>query len=106
MDSIIRGTNATIQIKIKEDIDFSQLSSVEMCIYQATKKIVKPQSDLILDADARTITYVTSQEESFSLAPNRNVEITAWGLLAGQAFETRPVVTAKVENSRRTEVIT
>ena len=38
MDSIIRGTNATIQIKIKEDIDFSQLSSVEMCIYQVTKK--------------------------------------------------------------------
>ena len=106
MDSIIRGTNATIQIKIKEDIDLSQLSAVEMCIYQAGKKIVKPQNDLILDAEARTITYVTTQEESFSLAPNRNVEITAWGLLDGLAFETRPVVTAKVENSRRTEVIT
>ena len=106
MDSIIRGTNATIQIKIKEDIDFSQVSSLEMCIYQAGKKIVKPQSDLILDADARTITYVTSQEESFSLTAGRNVEITAWGLLDGLAFETRPVVTSKVENSRRTEVIT
>lgn len=106
MDSIIRGTNATIQIKIKENIDFSQLSSLEMCIYQAPKKIVKPQSELIIDAEARTITYVTTQEESFSLDPNRNVEITSWGLLNGQAFETRPVVTAKVENSRRTEVIT
>lgn len=105
MDSIIRGTNATIQLTLEDDIDFSQLSSVELCIYQATKKIVKPQSELILDADARTITYVTSQEESFSLTPNRHVEITAWGLLNGLAFETRPVITAKVENTRKNEVM-
>lgn len=30
MDSIIRGTNATIQIKIKEDLDFATITALEL----------------------------------------------------------------------------
>ena len=32
MDSIIRGTNATIQIKIKEDLDFATITALELHI--------------------------------------------------------------------------
>ena len=106
MDSIIRGTNATIQFEITDDVDFSQFTNLELCLYQASNnKIVKPQSELVIDAENHTITYVTTQEESFSLIPNRDVEITIWGLLNGLAFETRPVVKANVENSRRDGVL-
>lgn len=36
MDSIIRGTNAIIQIKIKEELDFATITSLELHIYQPT----------------------------------------------------------------------
>lgn len=34
MDSIIRGTNATVRIKIKEDLDFATITALELHIYQ------------------------------------------------------------------------
>jgi len=46
MDSIIRGTNATIQIKIKEDLNFSTITALELHIYQPTHPIVKTLEDL------------------------------------------------------------
>lgn len=43
MDSIIRGTNATIQIK--EDLDFSSITTLELHIYQPAHPIAKtPQT--------------------------------------------------------------
>jgi hypothetical protein len=106
MDSIIRGTNATIQIRIKEDIDFSAITALELHIYQPTHPIVKTLQDLTLDADAQTVTYELSQSESLSLVSGRNVEITLVGIADGKRFETRPVIKASVENTRKNEVIT
>ena len=106
MDSIIRGTNAALQIKIKEDLDFSTITALELHIYQPTHSIVKTLDDLTLDADAQTVSYELSQAESLSLVANRSVEITAIGMANGKRFETRPVITAKVENSRKNEVMT
>ena len=106
MDSIIRGTNATIQIKIKESLDFSTITALELHIYQPTHPIVKTLQDLTLDADAQTVTYELSQAESLSLVSGRNVEITLVGIANGKRFETRPVIKASVENTRKNEVIT
>lgn len=105
MDSIIRGTNATVQIKIKEDLDFSTITSLELHIYQPTHPIVKTLEDLTLDADAQTVTYELSQEESLSLVANRSVEISLIGVADGKRFETRPVIKASVENTRKNEVL-
>lgn len=105
MDSIIRGTNATIQIKIKEDLDFSTITSLELHIYQPTHPIVKTIEDLTLDADAQTVTYELSQAESLSLVASRNAEISLIGVADGKRFEARPVITAKVENTRKNEVM-
>lgn len=105
MDSIIRGTNATIQIKIKEDLDFSTITALELHIYQPTHPIVKTLEDLTLDADAQTVTYELSQSESLSLISGRNVEITLVGIADEKRFETRPVIKASVENTRKNEVL-
>ena len=105
MDSIIRGTNATIQIKIKEDLDFATITALELHIYQPAHPIVKTLSDLTLDADAQTVSYELTQAESLGLVAGRSVEITAIGMANGKRFETRPVITAKVENSRKNEVM-
>ena len=105
MDSIIRGTNATIQIKIKEDLDFATITALELHIYQPIRPIVKTLEDLTLDVDAQTVTYELSQAESLSLVSGRNVEITLVGIADGKRFECRPVITAKVENTRKNEVM-
>ena len=105
MDSIIRGTNATIQIKIKEDLDFSTITTLELHIYQPTHPIVKTIEDLTLDAENQTVTYELSQTESLSLVANRNVEITLVGIADGKRFETRPIIKASVENTRKNEVL-
>lgn len=105
MDSIIRGTNATIQIKIKEDLDFATITALELHIYQPTHPIVKALENLTLDADAQTVTYELSQAESLSLVSCRNVEITLVGIADGKRFETRPVIKASVENTRKNEVM-
>jgi hypothetical protein len=105
MDSIIRGTNATIQIKIKEDLDFATITALELHIYQPTHPIVKTLQDLTLDAEAQTITYELTQGESISLVAGRNVEITLVGVADGKRFETRPVIKASVENTRKNEVM-
>ena len=105
MDSIIRGTNATIQIKIKEDLDFTTITALELHIYQPTHPIVKMLEDLTLDVDAQTVTYELSQAESLSLVAGRSVEITLIGIADGDRFETRPVIKCAVENTRKNEVI-
>ena len=104
MDSII-GTNATIQIKIKEDLNFSAITALELYIYQPTHPIVKTLEDLTLDADAQTVTYELSQAESLSLVAGRSAEISLIGVADGKRFEARPVITAKVENTRKNEVM-
>ena len=106
MDSIIRGTNATIQIKIKEDLDFSTITALELHIYQPTHPIVKTLEDLTLNSDNQTVTYELTQSESLSLFSGRSVEITLVGVADGKRFETRPVIKASVESTRKNEVIT
>jgi hypothetical protein len=106
MDSIIRGTNATIQIKIKEDLDFATITALELHIYQPTHSIVKTLQDLTLDSEAQTVTYELTQAESLSLVAGRSAEISLIGVADGKRFEARPVITAKVENTRKNEVIT
>ena len=105
MDSIIRGTNATIQIKIKEDLDFTTITTLELHIYQPTHPIVKTLEDLTLDAENQTVAYELSQAESLSLVANRSVEISLIGIADGKRFETRPVIKASVENTRKNEVM-
>jgi hypothetical protein len=105
MDSIIRGTNATIQVRIKEDLDFATITALELHIYQPTHPIVKTLQDLTLDADAQTVTYELSQSESLSLVSGRSVEITLVGIADGKRFETRPVIKCAVENTRKNEVM-
>jgi len=105
MDSIIRGTNATVQIRIKEDLDFSTITALELHIYQPTHPIVKTLQDLTLDAEAQTVTYELSQAESLSLVSGRSAEISLIGIADGKRFEARPVIKCAVENTRKNEVM-
>ena len=105
METIIRGTNATIQIKIKEDLDFLTITALELHIYQPIRPIVKTLEDLTLDADAQTVSYELSQAESLSLVAGRSAEISLIGVADGKRFEARPVITAKAENTRKNEVM-
>ena len=105
MDSIIRGTNATIQIKIKESLDFATITALELHIYQPTHPIVKTLQDLTLDAEEQTVTYELSQAESLSLVAGRSAEISLIGVADGKRFETRPVIKCSVENTRKNEVM-
>lgn len=44
MDSIIRGTNATIRLTLKDNIDFSTITSLELYLDQPGSSIVKTLS--------------------------------------------------------------
>lgn len=105
MDSIIRGTNGTIQIRIKEELDFSTITALELHIYQPGHPIVKTLPYLTLDAENQTVTYEMSQAESLSLVAGRSAEISLIGVADGKRFEARPVITAKVENTQKNEVM-
>ena len=105
MDSIVRGTNATVQIKIKEDLDFATITALELHIYQYTGSIVKTLEDLTLDAENQTVTYELTQNESLNLIANNLLEITLIGIADNKRFETRPVIKAWVENTRKNEVM-
>ena len=106
MNSIIRGTNATIRLTLKGDIDFSTITSLELYLDQPGNKIIKNLPMLDMDPVHKTITYKLSQEESLSLNPNRSVRIYAIGIANGDRFETRPIVKAYVEDTRKDEVMT
>lgn len=105
MESIIRGTNATILMTIKDDLDFTTISALELYLYQSQNTIIKTLPDLILDSDTSTVSYELTQEESLSLCANRPVEITLIGIAGGKRFETRPVLNVRVENTRKNEVM-
>lgn len=105
MDSIIRGTNATIQLKIKDDIDFSTITSLELYLDQPGNKMIFNKNLLDLDPENKTITYKLSQEESLSLNPNRSVKIYAIGVANGDRFETRPIIKVMVEPTSKNEVM-
>ncbi len=105
MDSIIRGTNATIRLTLKDDIDFSTITSLELYLDQMPSPIVKTLSDLDLDSENKTVTYKLSQEESLALKPNRSVRIYLIGVANGDRFETRPIVKATVEDTSKDEVM-
>ena len=105
MDSIIRGTNATIQIKIKDEIDFSTITSLELYVDQPGNKMIFNKNLLDLDPENKTITYKLSQEESLSLNPNRSVKIYAIGVANGDRFETRPIIKVMVEPTSKDEVM-
>jgi len=106
MNSIIRGTNATIRLTLKDDIDFSTITSLELYLDQTGNPIIKTLSELDLDSENKTVTYKLSQEESLSLNPNRSVRIYLIGVANGDRFETRPIVKAMVEDTRKDEVMT
>lgn len=105
MESIIRGTNATIVMTIKDELDFTAISALELYLYQPPNTLVKTLQDLVLDSENRTVSYELTQEESLSLCANRHVEITLIGIANGKRFETRPVLNVRVENTRKNEVM-
>lgn len=104
MDSIIRGTNAAIRIKITDDVDISEMTAAELHIFQCGREIVKHMQDLSIEGN--TVSYRMTQEETLKLMPDRPAEITLIGMLGGDRFETRPVVTVDVESTRKNEVMT
>lgn len=105
MDSIIRGTNAMVQIKIKEDLDFATITALELHIYQSTRSIVKTLEDLTLDAENQTVKYELTQSESLNLVANLLAEITLIGIAGGKRFETRPAIRVNVEKTHKNEVM-
>lgn len=106
MDSIIRGTNATIRLTLKDDIDFSTITSLELYLDQPGNNIIKNLSMLDLDHVNKTVTYKLTQEESLALKPNRSVKIYLIGVANGDRFETRPIIKAYIEDTSKDEVMT
>lgn len=105
MNSIIRGTNATIRLTLKDDTDFSTITSLELYLDQIGAPLIKGLDVLDLDPVNKTVTYKLSQEESLALKPNRNVKIYAIGIANGDRFETRPIIKAYVEDTSKNEVM-
>lgn len=105
MDSIIRGTNAYISIKIKDDIDLHNLSKVELHLRQYGQILAIPQESLTMDYDSKTVSYELTQAESLSIKSGRNLEIVLVGLNDGKRFESRPKVSVTVEDTVKNEVI-
>ena len=106
MDSIIRGTNATIKLTLGEDVDFTTITSLELYLVQAGNTMVKTLNQLTLDPTNKSVSYKLSQEESLSLKPDRTVEIFLIGIVNGDRIETRPIVKANVEGTYKNEVMT
>ena len=106
MDSIIRGTNATIRLTLGEEVDFTTITSLELYLIQAGNTIVKTLNQVALDPANRSVSYKLSQEESLSLKPDRTVSIFLIGIVNGDRIETRPIVKATVEDTYKNEVMT
>lgn len=106
MDSIIRGTNATIKLTLGEEIDFTTITSLELYLVQAGYTIVKTLNQLTLDPINRSVSYKLSQEESLSLKSDTVVKIFLIGIVNGDRIETRPIVEARVEGTYKNEVMT
>ena len=104
MDSIIRGTNAMIRYTVP-DVDLSTIGSIEMHIVQCGKDIIKTREDLTIDAEAKTISYELTQEESLALVTKRPVEISVILMMDGERKELRPIIRADVEATRKNEVM-
>lgn len=105
MNSIIRGTNATIQLTLGKEVDFTAITSLELYLVQAGNTIVKTLNQLTLDQTNRSVSYKLSQEESLSLKPDIVVKIFLIGIVNGDRFETRPIVKATVEDTYKNEVM-
>ena len=106
MDSIIRGTNATIKLTLGKEVDFTAITSLELYLVQAGNTIVKTLDQLTLDPTNKSVSYKLSQEESLSLKPDRTVSIFLIGIVNGDRIETRPIVKATVEDTYKNEVMT
>ena len=105
MNSIIRGTNATIKLTLGEEIDFTTITSLELYLVQAGNAIVKTLNQLTLDPTDKSVSYKLSQEESLALKPDMTVEIFLIGIVNGDRIETRPIVKAQVEGTYKNEVM-
>ena len=106
MDSIIRGTNATIKLTLGEDVDFTAITSLELYLVPGGNAMVKTLNQLTLDQTDKSVSYKLSQEESLSLKPDRSVEIFLIGIVNGDRIETRPIIKAHVEGTYKNEVMT
>lgn len=105
MNSIIRGTNATIKLTLGEDVDFTAITSLELYLVQAGNTIVKTLNQLTLDPTNRSVSYKLSQEESLSLKPDIVAKIFLIGIVNGDRIETRPIVEVRVESTYKNEVM-
>ena len=105
MNSIIRGTNATIRLTLGKEVDFTDITSLELYLVQAGNAIVKTLNQLTLDPTNKSVSYKLSQEESLSLKPDIVVKIFLIGIVNGDRFETRPIVEARVEGTYKNEVM-
>ena len=105
MNSIIRGTNATIRLTFKDDTDFSTITTLELYLDQFGAPLIKGLDVLDVDPVNKTVTYKLSQEESLALKPNRSVKIYAIGIANGDRFETRPIIKVMVEPTSKDEVM-
>lgn len=74
---IIRGTTPTIEITVKNELDFSTIQQVWVYISQQKKtKVDKLISDVIFDTENSKISVTLSQEDTLGLKANDNANIT------------------------------
>ena len=73
---LIRGTTPTIEITVKNELDFSTIQQVWVYISQQKKtKVDKLISDVIFDAEHSKISVTLSQEDTLALKSNENTNI-------------------------------
>jgi hypothetical protein len=65
-----RGTTPTIEITVKNEIDFSQVAQIWVYISQMNKiKVDKEITDVTFDQQNNKITLTLSQEDTLALKP-------------------------------------
>lgn len=70
---IIRGTTPTIEITIKNELDFSTIQQVWVYIAQQKKpKVDKQISDVVFDTENSKISVTLSQDDTLALKANDN----------------------------------
>ena len=72
MNSILQGTTPTLTIAVDpDDLLLSDIVELELTFQQADIVTYKYLSDVVIDAEANTLSYHFMQEETLALIPTR-----------------------------------
>ena len=105
MNNIVRGTNAVIKFVITdENINLANMTACELYIKNGDQTIIKPITDLTINANEKTILYNFTQEETLSFKVNIPISFTLIALIDNIRRQSK-TITTKVEDTPKEGVL-